>query len=150
MAQFGLGFLAGQRHAVKPAAQLGQLLQARGGHARHIAPLGQFVRGMQQAPQGPHHAAPHTHLRHGKGQHQATQQERHLGPHAAVGCGVQVVQRHRQTHGSHGFTARLDEWLDRHQLWGAIRAHALALPLRGLQHQGAELAIGKRSPEIVC
>ena len=49
-----------------------------------------------------------------------------------------------------GFAARLDEWLDRHQLRGAIRARALALPLRGLQHQGAELAIGKRSPEIVC
>lgn len=103
LAQFGLCFLAGQRHAVKPAAQLGQLLQARGGHARHIAPLGQLVRSVQQAPQGPHHAAPHAHLRHGKGQHQATQQERHLGPRAAVGCGVQVVQRHRQTHGGHRF-----------------------------------------------
>ena len=148
LAQPGLGVLAGQCHAVEAAAQLGQLLQPRGGRARHIAPLGQLVGGVQQALQGPRHPPPHAHLGHHHRHQQPGQQEGHLGPHALVGGGIQVLQRHREAHGGHGFAARLNERLEHHQLGGAVGTRAQALPLRGLQHHRAELAIGKRGAQL--
>ena len=116
LAQLGLGALARKRHAVKTLTQLGQLCQAGGEGLGGITALGQFVGGVQQAPQWFHHAPPHALLGQQERQRKASQQEGHLGPHVAVGSGVELVQWHSQTHGGNRFSTRLYERLKHHQL----------------------------------